>query len=373
MTIDDERILRARLGTALEEFTPAPLPLDAVVRRGRGARKRRLVTVAAVVAVIAAVGAAAPELAGLADQHAPVTSGTGHVSVHPPGPRSAPGLIAYGQVDGQRWQATGHVSGSSTCYHALAMACDVGGPARARIKGDPAGFFLRIGSRPQVEIGTVRQDVSYLTVGLTGGQTLTLRPVPVFGAGHARYVAFAVPRAAVVTVITAYSAHGELAYADPFTGFGAVQTVRWLRPGEPAPDIAGTYVIGQGTPSINGPSWTERAYAGPWGSCIGGTGGGSICAPVSLAALRGSHAAAEVLRSYMTTGGKSDGYVEVVAVAPQVSYVVVSKAHGADIRVDAVRAGDARFCVFTSSHGLPATRWTAYSASGARLASGSLP
>jgi hypothetical protein len=374
MTIDDERDVRARLGAALEDFTPAPLPFDAVVRRGQRVRTRRLVTVVTAVVVVAAVGVAAPELASRGGHQAPVSSRPLHVSVYPPGPGSPAGLIARGRIAGRHWQVSGTRSGhAELCFRAFEMACDPGGPARVTSKGDPADFVMRIGSRPQVEIGTVRQDVSYLTVGLVGGQTLTLRPVPVFGADHARYIAFAIPRAAAVSVITAYSAHGELAYADPFTALGAVQTVRWIRPGAPAPDLASTFVIGEGDPSIQGPSWTEKAYAGPWGSCIGGTGAGSICAPVGLAALRGGHVARLVLESYATSGGVSQGYVAVIAVAPSVSYLIVSRVHGADVRVTPVRAGGGRFCVITSSHALPATGWAAYSASGAKLAGRSLP
>ena len=57
--------------------------------------------------------------------------------------------------------------------------------------------------------------------------------------------------------------------------------------------------------------------------------------------------------------------------APSVSYLLVHRADGSTNRENLVRAGRSRFCVVASAKGSKATRWAAYSADGARLASGS--
>jgi hypothetical protein len=59
----------------------------------------------------------------------------------------------------------------------------------------------------------------------------------------------------------------------------------------------------------------------------------------------------------------------VIAVAPAVSYLVVRRADGSTMRVLPVRAGPAGFCTFAVFRG----DWTAYSAAGTSLASGTVP
>ena len=126
-----------------------------------------------------------------------------------------------------------------------------------------------------------------------------------------------------------------------------------------------SYLIGTGvTP---GGRWSERAYVGPWGTCIGGPGGGRGCWRTTRLATVSNVGAA----SPVTNSSDQDGtWFVVVAVAPSVSYVAVTRADGSTIRLRPVPAGGARFCVVASPKG---SRWVAYSAAGAKLASGGVP
>ena len=373
VSIDDERELRARLGAALDELTPGPLPFNAVVRRGRAVAIRRRIAVAAVVGVIAAavVGTSAV-LYQPGTPPAPVTPAHYHVTVSPPGPGSPAGLIAGGLINGRHWQVTGRqadAGGPEICFQASTawMSCRPGGPPRASHTGDPAVLTYGIGASPMAVIGTVRSDVAYLRVALTNEQTLTLRPVAVFGHRYARYVAFEVPSSTAVTRLTAYSARSELGYAIPFTAGGSVEVTRWLRPGEPALPKPASYLIGSGR--LGGQPWSEHAYVGPWGVCIRGAGYGSSCAPVSIGRLAEGHAAKLILVS----GGPAGTSFVVVAGAPSVSYLLVSRADGSTVRVATRLAGGTSFGTFTSAPGERAIRWVAYSRAGLRLASGGIP
>jgi hypothetical protein len=244
------------------------------------------------------------------------------------------------------------------------LSCDQGRPLRARATGDPAELSYGISGWPLLTIGTVRSDVAYLRVSLGNGQVLTLRPVAIFGPGYARYVAFAVPASTAVTQVSAYSRRAELAYAIPFTAQGQVETVRWLRPGAPAGPRPASYLVGSG--NADGQQWSEHAYAGPWGVCLGGAGSGGLCLPVSLGQLAGGRAA----QLLMVSAGPGGTNFAVVVVTPAVSYLLVTHADGSTARVGTVRAGGARFATFASQPGNKVTRWAAFSAAGHQLASG---
>jgi hypothetical protein len=179
-------------------------------------------------------------------------------------------------------------------------------------------------------------------------------------------VAFAVPAAAAVIQVSAYSSHGELGYAVPFTALGSVEPVRWLRPAQQALPRPVTYTIGSGT--ADGVAWAEHVYVGPWGACVGGAGDGSACWNSLSRAARG-HGAGVVAYSY---GNGGTDFLTIDA-APAVSYLLVRRADGSTTRERTVPAGGTRFCVIASVKGRRAIRWTAYSADGARVASGAVP
>ena len=384
MIIRDEHDLRAQLGAALDGLTPGPLPLSAVVRQGRAVRARRLSIAAGVAAAVVAMAIAAPALLGAHGRRPPPVSPPHYrVTVHPPRPGSPRALIAYGTIDGRRWRVTGseHRRGGhiSRCFTALGTNCMRGSPAPASNGGPPAEQLMEIGTRPKFEIGTVRSDVAYLRVSLSNAQTLTLRPVNLFGRKYARYVAFALPYAAAVRRISAYSQRSELAYAVPLTAAGHLVADRWLRPGQPARPRPARYKIGSGR--AYGYAWSTTLHVGPWGAC-----------PVSSTARNGTRTVmtASYLHPdlqlelapgqlYRASKGPYLGSYRTAVIAqtsPAVSYLILTRADGSHARVRTVAAGRWRFCEYVTSFKArpvsPATvvRWTAYDSSGAVLGSG---
>lgn len=383
MSIRDEHDLRAKLGTALDGFTPGPLPLSAVVRQGRAVRVRRLSIVAGLVVAVIAAAIAAPALLGAHGRRPPPVSPAHYrVTVHPPGPGSSRALIAYGTVDGRRWRVTGferrHGGHLIVCFTASATNCMQGGPAPASRHVAPADQLAEIGKRPKFEIGVVRSDVAYLRVSLSNAQTLTLRPVNLFGRKYASYVAFAVPYAAAVRRISAYSQHSELAYAVPLTAGGHVVADRWLRPGQPPMPRPASYKIGSGR--AYGYAWSTTLYVGPWGAC-----------PVSSTARNGTRTVMTACyvhpdlqlelapgQLYRASKGPSLGNYRTAVIAqtsPAVSYLILTRANGSHARLGTVAAGRWRFCEYVTTFGRPVSpvtvvRWTAYDSSGAVLGSG---
>ena len=96
MSIDDERELRQRLGAVLDTITPRPAPVDAVVRQGRNVMIRRRIAVVAGAAAVAVAGFTAPAWLHLRSPGLPPAAPL--VTVVPPGPHPAAGLIASGVV-----------------------------------------------------------------------------------------------------------------------------------------------------------------------------------------------------------------------------------------------------------------------------------
>lgn len=377
MSIEDERDLRQQLGTELDQFIPGPVPFGAVVRQGRAVVIRRRLSAVAGLAVLAAAAISTPALLHQPGRPpAPVVSAHYYVTVNPPGPGSQPGLIAYGRINGRRWQVTGRLerlSGQpSLCFLASRsiMSCGEMSPPRASQAGDPATFQGSIGSRNQIDYASVRGDVAYLRVELTNGQTLALHPVAIFGSRHASFAAFAVPAAAAVTQVSAYSKHSELAYAIPFTVAGSVQTLRWLRPAEPALPAAVADQIGAG--NVAGRGWLVTAYIGPWGTCFASAEvrvESSACFPGFGSALPSG----QLVDPVYGGGIGNSSSISVVQTAPAVSYLILTWTDGTTVKAPAVVAGRWKYCAFVLAAGgkVVAARWTAYDAAGHKLGSGS--
>lgn len=201
--------------------------------------------------------------------------------------------------------------------------------------------------------------VSYLTVRLAGGTVLTLRPVSVYGT---RFVAYAIPRQAAISRITAYSARGELASAVPFDDpDGPVIVGLWQRPGQTGLRRA-THLIGSGT--AGGHAWSVTAYVGPWGDCLKVDGRGPMgsgCTPLSP------------MQGTLLLGSVS-GPPEVVfgSASADVERVMITLAGGGVIRAPAVRAGSQKFFAFAVGRGQHPVSWQAYDAAGLQAGSATI-
>jgi hypothetical protein len=357
MSTGAEQDIAHRLDQMLGTITPRPAPVEHAMRQGRAIRTRRRMTVAAGLAVAAAVAVAVPAAlhAGLLSK--PVSRPKHHVvTVHPAGQHSN-GLIAYGTVDGKRWQiraekpGTGAASPADQCWVALNLE----GCGNKFATSDPAD--LQAGSRgPTGAVyGPVAADVTYLRVALAGDEELTLHPVTAFGG---RDVAFAAPTA-IVTSVTAYSRAGEIATAIPLhTPDSSLTFATWLRPGRQGLPRA-TGLIGSGR--VAGTAWSVTAYQGPWGRCLIVRDPKPSSTDCPAGAGRGATAI-----SY-TAGTPFLGIWQVAAPA---AHVVITLTNGHSVRVPVVGVGTWRYFAFGLGKGVRPVRWTAYGSDRQAVGSG---
>jgi hypothetical protein len=355
VSISDEHDLQERLDQAFQAITPRQAPLDQAVRQGRLIRIRRRLAAAAGLAVVAA-GVAVPAL--LHQQASqPALNRPQHpaVTVHPAGPHAPAGLIAAGTAAGRRWRLTAFKPGTAgaargaQCFTVISLhnCGPVPGPRPSR--SDPVSFTGTSDDVTDAQFGPVSAAVSYLTVRLADGETLTLHPVSVYGT---RFVGYAIPRRVQVSRITAYSARGKLASTIPFNEpDGTLATGLWLRPGQTGMRRA-THLIGSGT--TDGHAWSATAHVGPWGECLVTRGNGGLssdCDPVSSP------------QGTMVLGSASGPLVVVYGTAAaDVQHVIITLASGQTLRVQAIRVGDQKFFVYALLRGQHSVRWQSYNA-----------
>jgi len=371
---DEERTIRTMLAEMTADQPPAPPARYAAVRRRAIAhRRRQLAGAAAALAVLVAVAIAIPLNLLHIGPTPPATPSTHyHISQSGPGPGSPHGLVATGTAKGRPWRLSMQRTDGMVCEveqfppsSGTAKGCTSGPPAAASRSGDPVSMTGADGSPWQVDYGTVRSDVSYLTISYNNGQVVPVYPVAVFSAKYARYFAFAVPYPAAVTQITAYGRSGELAYAIPFTSAVAgIQTVRWIQPGQPAGPSPVAAQIGFGR--IDGKKWHAFVHIGPWGTCFTGVGGATACSP-RIAWPHGRQAEVDQIAS------SGSGYAFRVVfgeTSPAVSYLELMLSNGHTVRWPTVSVGGRKFFAYASADRDRVSRWAAYNAAGLQLASG---
>lgn len=365
---ETERQVRARLEPVLDGLIHGPPPLAAIIRDGRRIRVRKRITLAAGLAaaaglVIAATLALPSILSGPAG--VPPLTTHYHVTANPPGPRSRPGLIASGMVNGAPWSVRAKGDGSGYLFTGVGVDTDVsagsGGNLPSRYAhGNPVEMVLGSSTGPAIQVDAVRADVSLVQVRLTNGQVLSLRPVAAVGASNASLVAFAMPDYRDVLAIEAFNGRGEISYAVPWTGHMWFMTGRWLKPGQPALPRPQTAVIGSGT--AFGHSWRQLMSVGPWGWCgqgdVDGRGGGGGCTAV-LSALRPG-------QYYQTAGfaggsaiGQS-GLIWSAQVADSVAFIELTTRSGQHIWIRPHRVGGRAFVSFARPASQASIRWAAY-------------
>jgi hypothetical protein len=258
MSVHDEHELRARLSTLLDNVEPRPAPVMRTVRRGRGIRMRRWISVAAGIAVIAAGAALLP---GLLQPHriAPMEQLHYKVTLTKLRPIAQHGVIGAGVSNGHRWRVT--MSGQADNPTAIPtgfaeMATSTSPPAA----GWPVNLQTETNGTGSSSViwGTLSDRVTRLGLSLPDGKMLSLMPVR--WGGH-RWVAVVLPPDLRIVRAVAYAGARELAYSVPF---GTIELVSWWRPGQVGPRRL-TKLIGAG--STNGISWSDMAKIGPWGYC----------------------------------------------------------------------------------------------------------
>ncbi|HEX6518742.1 MAG TPA: hypothetical protein VF070_01825 [Streptosporangiaceae bacterium] len=361
--------LHDRLDNAFSAITPAPAPIDAAMKQGKRIRLRRRATAVASVAAVVAAAVALPLTMHVQASPVPETGpGQYTVSVFPHDLKYPSWVVAQGMLNGKKWQfnvsAPGGASRGSqyVSFDPPDKTDFLPGPGRMMqvtalstdlLGSSPAGLWAMDAANAVAEFGVVQADVDHLTVTLTNGATLTLHPVPKFGA---RLVVFVVPRGAVIVHVTAYSRAGEIASAIPFyNSAGTATFATWLRPGQQGV-ARDSRLLASG--SISGQEWSVTAYTGPWGVCFEMMTV-TTCTPITHAAV---------------DSGNANGIVRMFAIEPDPSVIRVDVRlpGGTAIATRLVTVGRHKFFAFAVSATLKpgSVRWTEYDKAGHQVASG---
>jgi len=364
--------LYERLDDALTAVAPAPARVDVMIRQGKRIRWRRRATTATSVAAVMIV-AAVVAAAALGQRAVPArgtsapAAGSFTVMVQPPGPHAAPGLIATGTINGKSWQFSVARPGTDVVesyYQQLTASGPGFGPRQVtsvvKLSVDslePAHFGAMENQHAVIQYAAVQGDVARLLVALTNGARLTLHPVAAFGA---HLVAFAAPKGAVITSVTAYSASGEIGTAIPYTfGDGVPGFAAWLKPGQQGLSRADATFSGV----FQAKAWRLTAYTGPWGVCVTVPTAGS-CLPMSETMPLGM----QFLGAITSPENRQLVFGSASAL---VSRIVVTLDDHSAIRVAPVMVGGQQFFAFSTANDMNHVfDWIAYDAAGHRVASG---
>jgi hypothetical protein len=361
VSIQDERELSERLGELLGGVDPRPAPVGLAVSKGRSIRRRRRTAVAAGLAVIAAGAVLGPtviknQLAAPPVGPRPVPHFS--VTVSPPPRGAKAGVIAVGSINDRHWQAT--LSGSGKNVGAT-FSPDFSLMGIGDTSASPGDFavFDSVGgnSNEMAYVGPATPSVRYLTMSLSNGQTLTLRPQPWAGQ---RYVAMVLPQALRVTQAVAYGARGELGYAIPFNYQGTADIQTWLRPGQTGMAEVSAQIGAGGSGRTR---WSVSAFIGPWGQCVRESRGGGFCAP-----------AGPLTGTGLVSGefGGGVGAVEVGLARYDVTYLLITRSDGSVIRVEVDHVGAYQYglvAMIQPKRGT-FTGWVAYDQQNKRLGGG---
>lgn len=367
MSAQDEHELRARLSTLLDGVEPRPAPVTRVVRRGRGIRMRRWISVAAGLAVIVAGAALIP---GLLQAHraAPMTKLHYKVTVTTLGPSAEHGIIGAGTIGPKRWRVVVNRSQGDGCSPLpYVLTCGFAykgsvGPRQVSLDSVGAGGT-------QYEIGTVGAAVTRVAIRLSNNTVLSLQPVL---AGGRRWVAVAAPLRAITGAVS-YVGQSEYEHAIPFDTNGVAELVTWLRPGQTGLPVASRSV---GSGELDGVRWHAAVRTGPWGLCAM-FANGSACIPASSPSqlsgrLSGRIVAVFTCGPLYTSSGKATGASSGVAVvSPDVKDVVLQFADGSRLRMAAIAIGGTRVLGYAISARPRVVRTLAYGVHGQLLQSGS--
>ena len=359
MSPGNEQDIRQLLGGVLDTITPSPVPASTVLRKGRVLRRRRRVGSAAGAATaLAAVAVATAVIPGLLHQggHQPPVSRQRNgpaVTVHPPGRHSPAGEIAWGTVNGRRWQLITTRSGAISVAGASAAA---GSVPMSPAGPDPISLGA-LGGTLQAYYGAVRRDVTSVEVTLGDGSKFRLQPVTVFG--H-RLIGFETPLREAVGRIVAYSGHRELAYAIPYNGAGVAMWGVMLRPGQAEPPrLSRTIFSGR----VTGTYHRVTVHLGPWGRCLTDSAGSSACSPASP----GPAASAGVI---MRTAGPGQPGLLIGALQPSVKAMVLTMAGGGSVSVPLDAMGSLKFYALVITGHPRILSWATFGGAGNQIDGG---
>jgi hypothetical protein len=349
----DEQDLGLRVGRALATITSGPVPAAAIVAQGR---RRRRAARAGAVAVVAALAVAIPGLLYAAVRSGPPGPPARQLTINHLGPVARGGVAGSGTLDGRSW--TVRLAGGPD-----PVATAAGLPATSHLGtrpggSDPVTLHAAGSGARRLLAGPVSPGVAYLTMRLAGGTTYRLWPVAWHG--H-RYVGLVVPWNLPVARFTAYSRHGELAYAIPFPRLGDFPLViSWLRPGAAVPPVSSA-TVGSGENLRFNTHWSVQVQVGPWGTCLLDAVGyiGTWCRPT-----------VSYPPNAITLVMSGPSVTEAAGITGRaVAYIQLRLRNGKTARLHVVHIGGQGFYALSVLTD-PVAAWTAYATTGHPVASG---
>jgi hypothetical protein len=356
LSIDEERELRLRLGNALDEVAPSPAPVAVTLRKGKAIRTRRRVGVVAGLAAAVGIALAAPGLVHQIVRPEPITPPKWVLTLNPPGPHSPKPEIAWGTINGKRWEIGISLSNGQECQmiDGQDYGCGAPGSLSEGIQGPVLLSQFATDNSVVYFYGYVRPDVGRVVITLADGTKLTLHPRPLYGG---RWVAFAIPSKLPIVTATAYSPRGsELVYAVPLGD----DFENWLRPGQQVPRRAVYMIASERVGSI---AWSDVVHVGPWGYCsvvAQSSTTATACLPPRPGLITGN--------SYAFSTGGGNGWIVEGEASPAVGYVVGTLSDGTTVRAQAVDVGGPRLWAWVVPLGQRLRRVVFYSASGRQVA-----
>jgi hypothetical protein len=354
--------LRTELDAALRAVEPGPPPVEAAMHRGRRLRsRRRLTALAGAVAAVALVAAGYQVLPHSVALKAtvPAASQPAEITV---APGSTAGVVATGTVDGTHWQlSAGRPTARGQCFTgtvgtgSLGTTCDL----MPRPATTPASMHVLSNGSYTAMITGVAADVTYVVLTTADRKELRLVPVTV-GASGDRFIGLVSPHDFNVTSGTAYLADGKHVPVTQFSPPG------WTRAGWSSPPVGNASL---GPIMADGQQWIVSAEEGAWGTCVGTgyTNNPSVLSCTTVAPLT---ALAAVGVANVPAGSPTLVYG---SAPPAATSITVTLTNGHSLHVYVHIVGNENLWAFALSPGQSVKSWTAFSAAGKPLGTGSLP
>ena len=373
--------LKEDLDRALRTVPVSEPPVERAKRDGRRIRTRRRLSVVAGALAVAAIAAGYPALTRTTS--APPVPATGstpkpsathdpavtaypapHATQAPDGLTSTDGEVGAGAIGKLKWQATIQKAGTANAEYCFTFTSASAGGAvpecttPPKLSGSAPGVFDEMGggATPVATMGEAAADVTYFIVTFRDGQQLKLLPVSVHG--H-RYFAWAAPVSMAIESVDAhlggpYATSGLVATAVPFNPQGEMPVFgRWQgAPGLPTVPQVTKVIAGR----TAGHAWKVTAYAGPWGICVAGSPGGTVCFPPGR----------RITNTSIIAGG-----IGVAEPGPRWGFAVsgtarvrVTLSDGTTVIAQTVTVGNEPLFAFWTDKNVQPTGWTTYDASG---------
>lgn len=363
----DSADVAAGLRETLDRVTPSPAPVAIVVRQGLDLRRAWRLWVTGAITLIAVVTWASARPGAADARHHGSAPDRGRVGV----------VVGSGIVAGHSWRIVVDGGERVLCARVdgVARSClDLSGYERLSGLATLSGAAVPLpGSEPGTGppqwnwiFGVVRSDVTKVSLRLSDGETVALRPVSAAGERWIGYLYW--PASAQVVVASAYAGAEDLGVVMPFIGSSATPGtyyLDWLHQRLPGP-AEQERVIASGGHGKQ--AWSTSVLAGPWGYCVlqqlpSALGTREACWSVWI--LQGG---ARLLMSTASSAG-APRWLAGTARKP-VAYLRLFLVGGGQIRVPVISVSGQRFYALRIGSQVRVARWVAYDKAGHRRSSG---